>query len=226
VSSSDDFVKSTPKQAREIIGVLRDRSWLTAADRAILDRLASDVIMEVAWAKLPTKEGLSSERVVLYAFDAARWALAQRPPFWKMNKAAQEKYIEETKKRGPDYDLENVATLASMLREAMIATRKLMQPLDPSSLKFDELLSNVDDIERAYRRMYAQQVQDWKQFQCPRIRTVSAKNAAEVRFSKMMSRYFQRELGKPLDAVVAALTQAVFGKITSEETARKRRRPP
>jgi hypothetical protein len=218
-----DFVASTPKVARDAIAQLRTLVGLTDEQRALLDRLASDPVMAEVWSKLPDRESMSGD-VIVHAFDAARAVLAQRPPYPKRGKIAQQKYALEMAKRGPTYTLESVATCALWLREDMIATRQLMQSIHPE-LKLDELLTVVDYIERNYREADEKQTQYWRQFHCP-IRGASAKNVKEIRFSKLMSRYLKEKFGQPWDGVVVALTQAIFGKVTTEETVRKRRKSP
>jgi hypothetical protein len=215
------FPRSTPDSAREEITRLRASPSLTAKELALLDRLASDPIMSEVWAKLPNGQNRGGE-IVRKAFDAARLAWNQGKPFPKRNRAAQRKYVLEHRQ---PYTLEMVATMASMMRNAMIETRHLVRPMDPE-LKHDELLAMVDYIESAYKAAHEHNARYWREFHCPRIRTAGAKNAAEICFSKMMSCYFKEQFGQPLDAVVAALAQAVFvrSKGITEEAVRERRR--
>jgi hypothetical protein len=221
MSIARGFVESTPEQAREMINRLREHFQMTAKERALLHRLASDPNMKDVWTRLQGKEDRSVD-VICRVFDAARLANSRRPPYPKRNKVAQQKWLLE---HLPSSTLENVATSALLLRENMIATRSLALSIFPE-LKLDELLEKVHCIERVYKEADERRAEYLNDFQYSKSRRVTAKDAPQVAFSKSMSNYFKKQFGQPLDAVVAALTQVVFNlkEGVSEETIRKRRR--
>jgi hypothetical protein len=208
---------------RQLIADLREASWPHAEDLKILDRLASSPIMRDVWTKLPAN-GASPTEVFTKVFDAARWALAQRPPFPKRGKAAQERHI---KSHPPSYTLGNVAACARMLLDAMEETRPEAAALwAPGQPEIEELLKHVELIRQSYEAMQQYIDACWEEFRKTRIRTTAAANAKELIFSKILSRYFENKFGKPLDAVVAALVEAAFGckNGVSEEKIRRLRR--
>jgi hypothetical protein len=211
------FVELTPEPAREAISCLYKH---LPSERKLLRRLASETVMNDVWTGLRGKEDQSGE-IICRVIDTVRLVESKRPPSPKKGKAAFAKWALENP---PSITFETIAGWALWLRDEMIATRDIALSIYPE-LKLDDLLETVDYIARAYNKMHEQHEQYWKAFQYPHSRKASARNRAEIAFSKMMFQFFNNQFGRPLDTVVAALTQVVFNikKSVSEETIRKRR---
>jgi hypothetical protein len=97
-------------------------------------------------------------------------------------------------------------------------------------MTFDRLLSQLDATAKFCRRLYAENeiaAAEADPLPAP-PRKRGSKTARQTYFGRILSGYFQRIGGSPLDDVVAEITAVVFDDASggpSAETVRGRRRP-
>jgi hypothetical protein len=212
-----------PQSAKQAI--VDSAAWPDPAPEmlAALERLATRDEMRDLWAKLPRRlppGGIIS--LVLIAFSKAT---ALEPPRPKDNAALIEHIRRYWK---PDYLM--IAGLARQLREYLdgVATSTRQRWQDHSGEGFERTLARVQEMGSFFEAL------DSKSRDLDAILSIpepprkrGGETASQVWFSSILSSWFLKLYGRPLDAVVAILETVTFnlpaGEVT-DETIRGRRR--
>jgi hypothetical protein len=219
------FEAWVPKAAQQKVLELRTLGNLTADDHCLLDRLATYAVMRTdVWGKLPEEAKGSEDIIIGWAFSAAKFAAAYRPPRPRKKK----ELLQYLQKYPSIPNAESAAIRAEWLLEAMKATNEDARRSWPGNeqLTLDEALAFIERVGSFYRRLANETEALIASISIPKIRKKNAKNAPEVLFSRLLSDRFRTNFGQNLDPVVDALSAVVFDQEAGvgSPTIRSRRR--
>jgi hypothetical protein len=214
-----DFPGWVPEAAK---GELQRLANDPETDHRLLERLASYEVMRGVWEKLPAAAH-GRECLII------RWthAIARIVEAWQK--------IEQVRKYSALRTAKKVARSASKLRDAMEQTRgdargdfwQFLWPGD-RQITFEVALSVVEQLATFYSAAdvwYKDVVEVSNELST--LRKKNTRTARETLFARFLASCFQVEFGKPLDAVVAALSSVAFdreGEGALAPTIRGRRR--
>jgi hypothetical protein len=203
---------------------------MKARDLALLERLATADAMRIVWPKLAAVDPDKIVDVILRAEEEAR---SIRPPLTTRTKD-RVAYLQKTRLIPPSFVGVAVLVEKAMqdLRELEVNARGWLPYLWPGEpdMTFDRLLLQLDVAAKFCRRLHAENMiaaAEADPLPAP-PRKRGSKSAKEIYFTQILSGYFQRIGGSPLDDVVAEVTAVVFDDASggpSAETVRGRRRP-
>jgi hypothetical protein len=200
-----------------------------ARDIALLERLATSDVMRTVWPKLTSLDAGEIVNVILRAGEAAR---DLRPPFPKRTKD-RAAYLQETRLFPPRPG--GVAVLVEKavqdMREFEPEARLLWSQLwaGQRDITYDKLLPILSAVAEFYQSLevkYHEAGAAAPPLPAP-PRKRGSKTARQTYFGRILSDYFKRTGGYPLDDVVGAVTGVVFDDASggpSAETQRGRRR--
>jgi hypothetical protein len=203
---------------------------MKARDLALLKRLATNDAMRTVWRKLDAVDSDKIVDLILRAEDEARNI---RTPLPKQTKDLAA-YLQKTRFIPPSFVAVAVFVEKAVqnMRELEVYARAWLPDLWPGEpdMTFDRLLLELDATAKFYRRLHAENriAADEADPLPPLPRKRGSKTAKQTYFSRILSNYFQRIGGSPLDDVVGEITAVVFDDASggpSAETVRGRRRP-
>jgi hypothetical protein len=217
VAPAVKIARWTPDAARTAITELLALEGLTARYRDILTRLATYPTMKTdVWEKLPPDPPGQQGLIIQWSLEAAYYAAEIRPPKPKTKKALAAEDVQDAAAQLKDMMIEYSPYAAAHWVE--------LWPGDQET-SIGDAVKFVGCLEEFYRRLEIEHRVVIKDANLPYLRKKGARNADQVLFTRVMSERLKALYGRPLDAVVAALTAVVFDLPgISEETIRGRRR--
>jgi hypothetical protein len=201
-------------------------------DLALLERLATHDAMRTVWPKLTSVDASEVVNVILRAEEVASGI---RPPLPRTTKA-RAAYLQELGDTQlfpspPGGVAVHVEQAARIIRDHEVTARLLWSDLwsGERDITFDRLLSILNEAMEFYRRLdAAYQIAAAEADPLPPPpRKRGSKTARQTYFCLILSAYFERIGGSPLDDVVGTITSVVFDDATGgpdAETVRGRRR--
>jgi hypothetical protein len=184
-------------------------------DLSLLKRLATRDGMRTVWKKLTAVDAGEVVNAILRAEEAAHNLRAHLPKTTK-GIAAYLRELGETPLFPPDPQsvANHLEAAAKVMRAHEVSARVLWSDLwsGERDMTFDGVLSQLDAVAAFYLRLqaaYQKSAADADPLPPP-PRKRGSKAAGQIYFGQILSAYFKRIGGFPLDEVVGAITGVVF----------------
>lgn len=218
-----------PQGAADYIAWRAMLPGMKARDLALLERLATADAMRDVWPKLAA---VDTDKIVSLILRAEEEASSTSPPFPKRTKDLAV-YLQKTRLIPPSFV--GVAVLVEKavqdMRELEVSARAWLPYLWPGEpdMTFDRLLLQLNAAAEFCRRLDAENkiaAAEADPLPAP-PRKRGSRSAKQTYFGLILSDYFKRIGGSPLDDVVGAITGVVFDDASGgpdAETVRGRRR--
>jgi hypothetical protein len=202
---------------------------MKARDLALLKRLATFDAMRDVWPKLAAADTEKIVSVILRAEEEAGRTLSPLLK-WKKDLAV---YLQKARVIPPSFVGVAVLVEKAMqdMRELEVNARAWLPHLWPGEpdMTFDRLLSQLNATAEFCRRLHAEEktaIAEADPLPAP-PRKRRSRSAKQIYFGLILSRYFERIGGAPLDDIVSTITGVVFDDESGgpgAETVRGRRR--
>jgi hypothetical protein len=219
-----------PEAARVKLTELFDADNTRDVVPGLLERLATYPVMKSeVWEKLPSELKESEGSIIEWAYLAR--ALF---PFFTFpharTRADQLEWVRQIRRYPPLSSPKNAAGLAWLLRNEILELKTLTDSwwsrLWPgeSSLTPDRVLTILEQLQVFYDRMNREFAATFDGL--PKVKHWRGARAAQIFFTEYLSARMTEACGKPLDSIVAALTEVAFDlpEGVAAETIRGRRR--
>jgi hypothetical protein len=204
-----------PQAAADNIAWRAALPGLKAGDLALLKRLATADAMRAVWPKLTSVDAGEVVNVILRAEEAAHDLRAPLPKPRK-GMAAYLQELGETPlfPSEPQSVANHLEAAAKVMRDHEVSARVLWPDLwsGERAMTFDGLFSQLDAAAAFYLRLQAEYQKSAADADPlpPPPRKRGSKAAGQIYFGQILSAYFKRIGGFPLDEVVGAITGVVF----------------
>jgi hypothetical protein len=219
-----------PEAARkQIVELWASPLGVTDANQQLLKRLATYTSMRTeVWEKLPSNPKIPAGEIIQWAFTAYTIFHSLRRPYPR-TKAKWAEWHQHQAKHQPLTDPGYVSNLCLRLWEEIYACKletELYWPhfwVGEKTLNPDNVLSILDHLREFYVRMHAEYEELLRLL--PRVNRWNTK-AHQKFFTEFLSAQMKKTYGRPLDEMVAGLTNVAFDldQGVGSETIRGRRR--
>jgi hypothetical protein len=220
--------KWVPPAAQKRIVELWDAIGIDENGRALLRRLATEDKMKTeVWAKLPSKPQGFEGQIIDSAFGAFTYFPLLPRPFPKTTRGWRE-WAKHSANNPPLPDPAHVANSVYLLCEGIVKLKLATDAHWPRFWEGDRSITSYDvlamlvQLHSFYLRMDAENRAVLKKL--PKVKRWDDK-AAQKFFNEFLSQRLVETYGRPLDSIVAALTEVAFDvEFVASETVRGRRR--